>query len=644
MMETRAPTTLPARGAAPEPLPRWFLWLPALVLAAWFPIDPYWASDDFFALHWAQDFAHVLEDLTGPWYGAADLFFFWRPLITFSLWLELQVAGAHPFLAHFDNALVHAISALFVGCLWRRFLSDGYAFLAGLAWGLSPIHVGAIGWAIARTDGFSCCLALASAVAFARRLEGTSVRTWPSLVWFGLALACKETVLPLPGMLVVLALALDREGALGPRLQRAVRAILPHALLLGIYLAYRLWALGRLGGYSAAAYEPVSMAIGLGRYAIGLLDPLAWVPLDALPELSTAATTAIRALGALPALAALWFLRRGRGLAIAGMLGWFLLASVPMASFFAQADNHHNLRYFCLAFAGLAGLLAAGGRAAASVAILCALAGLARVRQEQHAADVQSRGMHQQLLRQLDEGTEGPWFVAGLPHQSPFGIALQLHFGIDRLVLPPFGKGGVKVFAHRPTFVLPGTVDLNDGDGLPMAPPGGTTLAFRGSEVLVSVPQRALPELPLEHEGEVDCTSENLYRLNDKTASVRIRMPGVRAEALRVTFFTASGYLGALVPNHAPAGAADGELDLLTFFQTARWTEGSLLIHGLEPSTIMDLEPAFPVLVEGGTFANGVFTPTHRARRMLTFRFDRGLPHVMRGGKLEDLRATERGR
>lgn len=638
MTEPRASTTAPARGAAPEPLPRWFLWLPVLVLAAWFPVDPYWASDDFFALHWAQDFAHVLADVTGPWYGAADLFFFWRPLITFTLWLELQLAGAHPFLAHFDNALVHAISALLVGCLWRRFLGDGYAFLTALAWGLSPIHVGAIGWAIARTDGFSCCLALASAVAFARRLDGTTSRAWPSLVWFGLALACKETVLPLPALLVVLALALDREGAFGERVLRAVRAAMPHALLLGAYLAYRLWALGRLGGYAAASYEPMAMGIGLGRYTISLLDPLAWIPLDALPALSPVATTAIRSLGALPALLALWFLCRGRLPALAGMLGWFLLASVPMASFFAQADNHHNLRYFCLAFAGLAGLLATGGRAAATVAVLCALAGLVRVRQEQHAADVQSRGMHEQLLRQLDEGTEGPWFVAGLPHQSPFGIALQLHFGIDRLVLPPFGKGGVKVFAHRPTFVLPGTVDLTDADGLPIAPPLGTTLAFRGSEVLVSVPQRALPELPLVHEGEVDCTSENLYRLNDRTTSVRIRMPGVRADVLRLTFFTASGYLGALVPNHAPAGAVDGELDVLTLFQTARWSEGGLLIQGLEPSTIMDLDPAFPVLVEGGTFDNGAFTPTHRARRMLTFRFDTGLPHVMRGEKLEDLR------
>jgi hypothetical protein len=102
-----------------------------------------------------------------------------------------------------------------------------------------------------------------------------------------------------------------------------------------------------------------------------------------------------------------------------------------------------------------------------------------------------------------------------------------------------------------------------------------------------------------------------------------------------VTFFTASGYLGALAPNHAPQDSKDGLLDLLTLFQQAQWAPGRELIRGLEPSTIMDLDPSFPVLIEGGTFdpATGAFTPTHRARRMVTFRFDRGLPKVMRGGK-----------
>ena len=43
------------------------------------------------------------------------------------------------------------------------------------------------------------------------------------------------------------------------------------------------------------------------------------------------------------------------------------------------------------------------------------------------------------------------------------------------------------------------------------------------------------------------------------------------------------------------------------------------------PAT-MDLDPAFPVMLEAGSFdfATLQFTPSHRARRLLTFRFDRG--------------------
>ena len=630
MDRTREPG--PLTVAAPQPLPRAFWWLPLLVLAAWFPVDSYWASDDFFALHWAKDFGNVLRDFTGPWYGAEDLFFFYRPLITLSLWLELQVAGAHPFLAHFDNALVHAGSAMLVGCLWRRWLSDGYAFAAGLVWGLSPMHIGAVAWAIARTDGFSCALALGSALLFCRWLEGTS-RRHASLLAFALALACKETVLPLPALMALLAFVrAPREGMVA-RAKFALNASWPHFAMLLAYLAWRLACLGRMGGYDAAAYDAAPMALGLVHYAGGLVNPLSWVPLLSDGRLLPLPAWAMATIGFAPAaLGVALCVGKGRFGALLGSLAWFLCASVPMASFFAQSDNHHNLRYFCLAFVGLAGLVAAGGRIAVAIALTSAFAGLFVVRIEQAGADKQSRGMHEQLLRMQQEGAPFPWFVAGLPHQSPNGVALQLHFGIDRLLEPPFGNGSGKVFAHRPTFALPGAVDLTGIDGLPTVPPLGTTVMFAGSDILTSVPARELPELPLQCPDIIDCTSPALYRLNDGSAPVRIATPGVRTQAMRLTFFTASGYLGALVPNHAPEGSADGLVDLLTFFQQAQWKPGNELLRGLEPSTIMDLVPEFPVLVEGGTYADGVFTPTHRARRMVTFRFDRGLPKIMRGG------------
>ena len=618
---------------APARMPRWFWLLPILTLAAWFPIQPYWASDDFFALCWASDFRNVLRDFTGPWYGAEDLFFFYRPLITLSLWLELQLVGAHPFLAHFDNALAHAGSAMLVGCMWRRWLSDGYAFGAGLVWALSPTHVGAIAWAIARTDGFSCLLALSSVLLFCRSLEGVSRRA-ASLLAFGLALCCKETVLPLPVLLGLVAFARSTAGSPITRAITAARATWPHFALLAAYLGWRIACLGRMGGYDAAEHHALPMARGLVDYAARLVNPCWWVPMLLDFRFGPMPPWNLAALGFLPAaLGVVFCMRRSRIGALLLSIAWFLCASVPMASFFAQSDNHHNLRYFCLAFVGLAGLVAIGGRIAIGLALAAACAGLWVVRVEQSSADAQSRDMHAQLLRMQDDGMPFPWFVAGLPHQSPNGVALQLHFGIDRLLEPPFGKGGGKVFAHRPTFAAHGAVDLTEKEGVPIVPPLGTTMRFVDSGILATVQRSDIQELVLQCPDVVNCSSEALYRLNDKTEPVRIATPGVRTEAMRLTFFTASGYLGALVPNHAPADSPDGLVDLLTFFQQAQWKPGNELIRGLEPSTIMDLVPDFPVLIEGGSFADGVFTATHRARRMVTFHFDRGLPKVMRGGK-----------
>ena len=428
-----------------------------------------------------------------------------------------------------------------------------------------------------------------------------------------------------------------RDG-LAERARFAANAAWPHFALLAAYLAWRIACLGRMGGYDAAEYHALPMALGLADYASGLVNPLSWVPLLSDGSLLPLPAWAMATIGFAPAAlgVALCVGKRRFG-ALLGSLAWFLCASVPMASFFAQSDNHHNLRYFCLAFVGLAGLVAIGGRVAIAIALASACAGLFVVRIEQAGADKQSRGMHEQLLRMQQEGAPSPWFVAGLPHQSPNGVALQLHFGIDRLLEPPFGsndgKTVGKVFAHRPTFAVPGAVDLTGLDGLPTVPPLGTTMMFAGSDVLTTVQAREIAELPLQCPDVVDCTSPALYRLNDGSAPVRIATPSVRTQAMRLTFFTASGYLGALVPNHAPEGSPDGLVDLLTFFQQAQWKPGNELIRGLEPSTIMDLVPEFPVLVEGGTYADGVFTPTHRARRMVTFRFDRGLPKVMRGGK-----------
>src|SRR5215471_6083796 len=101
-----------SRAVRPAAMPRWFWWLPLIALAAWWPVAPYWASDDFVALHHATDFGNVLRDFAGPQYGAQDIWLFYRPLILLSFWLDGLVGGTDPWFAHFANVLAHAANTL----------------------------------------------------------------------------------------------------------------------------------------------------------------------------------------------------------------------------------------------------------------------------------------------------------------------------------------------------------------------------------------------------------------------------------------------------------------------------------------------------------------------------------------------------
>ena len=79
-------------------------WLLALLAAAaWFPLDSFWQSEDFTALHQALDFRQVLADFGGRQSADTDLWWFSRPFITLSFWLDNQISGADPFLPVFPG-------------------------------------------------------------------------------------------------------------------------------------------------------------------------------------------------------------------------------------------------------------------------------------------------------------------------------------------------------------------------------------------------------------------------------------------------------------------------------------------------------------------------------------------------------------
>lgn len=621
------------------PLSRWFLLLPLLAIAAWWPLDPYWQSDDFLALHYAQDLGRTLHDFAGPQYGATDIWLFYRPLITLSFWFDALVGGGDPFAAHLGNVVAHGLSALVAGLLWRRFLPDGSAFAAALLWALLPSHAGSIAWAVGRVDSHTtvwCLLSLWATLRHAeRRSRGERAGRLGMLIATAAALASKELAFVVPPLATALV-ALRAEGGARERLRAAAAASWPLWALFAAYLGFRWFALGRFGGYLGAHYDAPAMAGGLLQIVANLLVPLRWCGGSGVWLWLAAAPAALAVAAGLRA--------PGRLLATVGL---FALAAAPMAGFFADAQNVHSLRYFYLPSIALVGLFTAPGRLFAALAALAVLPALVEMRTVQREADRQSAAMHRALLREVDDGAPSPLFVAGLPHGNPAGSVVQLHFGVDRMLEPPFGPGGAKLYALRPLLgEIPGVLRLAAADDVPFLLPEGSTWFFADATALGRVPHTppALPDLPLlgDADGVLDLSSARLLAMAEQAPSLwaarapsfGLRTPGVRPTGFRATIFTANGYLCCLCQDHGLGGPGEGSLDMLRFFADDPVAGTKAAITGLAGTrvigedvkvpTAIDLSTEFPVLIEAGAMDGARFVPSHRARRLLRFRFDRG--------------------
>lgn len=615
-------------------MPRWFWALPVMAALAWWPVAPWWQSDDFVAVHYAQAWKHVLADFAGPQYAAPDLWAFWRPLITASFWLDQAIGGAFPPLSHVSNVVAHALSTLFVACVWRRFLGAESAFLAGLLWALMPTHQGSICWAVGRVDSHTTVWCLAAVLVTLRGADRREPATPALFALTAGALLSKESALVLPALATIAAAARSPAIALAAKLRDGAAWTLGAWGALLLYLPLRWWALGRFGGYDAAAFDLPAMAKGLVAVLGQLGAPLRWIGVPAdLPLPPQAWTTA----AALPvAVAVLLTAARRPRLALAAFAA-YLVAIAPVASFLPAADNPQTLRLQYLPSVALVGLVAGAGRWLAIAALLAFAWPFVAMRGEQIAADRESAAMHRALLREARDGAFDPMFVAGLPHGSARGGAVQLHFGVDRMLQPPFTEHARRLYAHRPLAVSDSAFRLETEDGVPAALPSGSTWAFAGPGSLAqALPRIDLPDLPVAgiDGGVVDLTRPVLDAMLPANGPRPVlTTPGVRAMAHRLTVFTAGGYLATLCLDHAPPEAKDGALDFRAWFagdgrsEPARYGFGGAEFVGeaLGVPTTMDLDPTFPCLLEAGTVAaDGAFRPTHRARRMLLLRFDRG--------------------
>ncbi len=621
-------------------LPRTFWLLPLLALAAWLPLSPYWQSDDYIAVHYARDLGNAARDFVGPQYAAADVFAFYRPLITASFWLDQAIGGPFPPLSHWSNALAHAVSTLLVGLLWRRFVPPGTAFAAAASWAVLPSHQGSIAWAVGRVDGHTavwCLLAVWAALrAHERHAAGAPARRWLVALFTALALASKEMALVLPA-LAALAVACRAGGGARLRIAQSLHATAGAWAVLAVYVPWRWAALGGFGGYDAAQWRAPAIASGLANGLASVAVPLRWIGRPgggAVPAWVWLAAAAVPVAVAFARGA--W--RRPRVAAAAAAA--FVVALVPIANFVAASDNPQTLRLWYLPTIALAGVVAAGGAWLVLLVLVAWASPFLAMRGVQHAADLQSAAMHRTLLRHAPSDAGAPWFVDGLPRVDGTGTVVQFLFGVDRVLAPPFTRQRTPLYALRPLLELPRVFRLTAPGDDPFALPAGSTWTFADANTLRAVaPGTLLPDLPVAGDvdaaGVVDLRSPQLYALlDDAAAAPRLRTPGVVPDAFRLTVFTASGYLATVFTDHGDPGATDGTIDLRAWLaqdaahplRIGRVGPDVFVGDALTVPTVVDLEPEFPVLLEAGSANRETlrFTPTHRARRLLTLRMDRG--------------------
>jgi protein O-mannosyl-transferase len=149
--------------------------------------------------------------MRGFWAGAGEQIAgphlpYYRPLVTLSFLLDLNVSHANPHWFHFVNLLLYAMAAVAVTLvLWELLHSGVWALLGGLFFAAHSSHVESVAFISGRTDIMLTLFIAVSAFALLRSFRKHNRWWWLAVPpAFGLALLSKETAVVFP-LLIALA-------------------------------------------------------------------------------------------------------------------------------------------------------------------------------------------------------------------------------------------------------------------------------------------------------------------------------------------------------------------------------------------------------------------------------------------------------
>lgn len=163
--------------------------------------------------------------------------FYYRPITTLSLWLDLKIGGGKPWSFHLINCLLGAGAAMMATLIvWELLHSGVWAGLAGLIFATHPTHNEAMGAIYGRADLLVTLFLGFGAFALLRSLRKRNWRWWWVIPFcFAFALLSKESAFLFP---VLIALTPFFAQTRVPK--RFVGLLLLLLIILLIYLLTRM--------------------------------------------------------------------------------------------------------------------------------------------------------------------------------------------------------------------------------------------------------------------------------------------------------------------------------------------------------------------------------------------------------------------
>jgi Tfp pilus assembly protein PilF len=258
MIETSAPSDLPRATPGRRAASVLVILAAAAAYAATLGYDLVWDDTLLIQQSWRLHYWNELPWLLTShfWAEVGEASHYYRPLITLTFFLDVQVWGLHPFGFHLTNVLAHVAATRAVLALARRILGGELAaVVCALVFALHPLHTESVSFVSGRTDVIAALFFLLALLAYdrGRDRERPGLSVW-SLGAYLLALLAKEVAITLPAVLILWDLLVRGDLRDRRAIRGAAARYAAYAAVAGLYLGLRMFALGGLADPSAGAW------------------------------------------------------------------------------------------------------------------------------------------------------------------------------------------------------------------------------------------------------------------------------------------------------------------------------------------------------------------------------------------------------